>query len=577
MQYIDFIIVAFYLLLVIGLGFWYRKIASKDLRAYFLGGNKIHWLALAMSGSVSTFDITGTMWIVSLLFIMGIKSMWVHWMWGFMIGAFCFAFMGKWVRRSNVMTGAEWMVTRFGDQLDGKIARTAYALMAVITQSVFIGYAFQGIGKFGNVYLDLSPTICAVLIISVTTLYVLLGGLFSVVITDVIQTLILSISGIVIAIIAYTQVTPEMMNTLLPSGWESIKPVWHIQEFAGTENAQYEWFGLLVIAWVMKGFLLNAGGPAQMYDFQRFLSARTERQAAMIGASWSFFLIIRWAMAMGIVMLALHGLSDSSDPEKVMPMVLYEYLPVGFRGLVIAGLLAAFMSTFSSTVNSAASYVVRDFWQTYAFPNAGQRHLIRASYASTLAIVILGILIGRQAQSIAQIFNWLMMALGASVVMPNVLRWYWWRLNGWGYAMGTFFGIILSTLPLFQPDMPMYKSFPIIAGGTFIACVVASYLTRPVNQDLLIRFYEIVKPFGLWKPIAQQCSPQVLEEMKRPYENKWYSIFNTCVGMVAIGSLYLFPMYLVGHWHGHALLYITLALLSMTILYFTWYRYLPED
>ncbi len=82
----------------------------------------MHWLALAMSGAVSTFDITGTMWIVTLITLFGMKSMWNHWMWGFLMGAFFLAYMGKWVRRSRVMTGAEWMVTRFGDGLDGSIA-----------------------------------------------------------------------------------------------------------------------------------------------------------------------------------------------------------------------------------------------------------------------------------------------------------------------------------------------------------------------------------------------------------------------------------------------------------------------
>lgn len=200
---IDYLFILLYFVLVLGMGFWYRKRASLDLESYFLGGKRMHWLALAMSGSVSTFDITGTMWIVSLLFILGMKSMWIHWMWGWMMGAFCLAYMGKWVRRSKVMTGAEWMITRFGDDRGGKIARSAYALMAVITLASFIGYAFQGIGKFVSVYIPLSPTLCALIIIGVTTLYVLVGGLYSVVVTDVIQTVILTIASILIAGVAF--------------------------------------------------------------------------------------------------------------------------------------------------------------------------------------------------------------------------------------------------------------------------------------------------------------------------------------------------------------------------------------
>ncbi|UCD53400.1 MAG: hypothetical protein JSW27_12265, partial [Phycisphaerales bacterium] len=95
--------IAVYFAFVLGAGLWFRRAASESLDAYFLGGRRLHWLALAMSGSVSNFDITGTMWIVSIIYLLGMKSMWHHWMWGFLLGAFFLAYMGKWVRRSNVM------------------------------------------------------------------------------------------------------------------------------------------------------------------------------------------------------------------------------------------------------------------------------------------------------------------------------------------------------------------------------------------------------------------------------------------------------------------------------------------
>ena len=129
-----------------------------------------------MSGSVSNFDITGTMWIVTLIALFGMKSMWNHWMWGFLMGAFFLAYMGKWVRRSRVMTGAEWMLTRFGAGAAGRTARAAYTLMAVVTVVAFVGYAFQGIGKFASIYVGVDPKTCAAVVFAVTTLYVLLGG-----------------------------------------------------------------------------------------------------------------------------------------------------------------------------------------------------------------------------------------------------------------------------------------------------------------------------------------------------------------------------------------------------------------
>ena len=577
MQPIDYAVIAVYFVVVIGLGFWYQRRASRNLDAYFLGGKRLHWLALSMSGSVSTFDITGTMWIVSLLFVAGMRSMWNHWMWGWMMGAFFLAFMGKWVNRSKVMTGAEWMVTRFGDGRAGRVARTAYAFMAVLTQATFIGYAFQGIGKFASVYVPLSATACALIVIGTTTLYVLLGGLYSVVVTDVIQTVILTVASIAIAAVAYSQLSPEALGRALPSGWESVVPRWRMPEMAGVKGYEgYELFGALVIVWVLKGLLLNAGGPAQMYDFQRFLAARSPRDAAKLGASWSLFLIVRWAMCAGIVLLALTGVADVTDPEKVMPTVLQRFLPMGVRGLVVAGLLAAFMSTFSSTVNSGASYLVRDFWQPLTGARSDDRRLVRASYVATIGIVLAGIAIGYPAKSIKQIWDWLMMALGAGVVIPNVLRWYWWRMNGWGYAAGTLGGIVLATVTLFVPGWPLHVTFPLICAGSLAASVGVTLATAPVSGSVLVRFYRTVRPFGAWGPVKQEAHLSD-QELAAPSERPSFSILNCALAMVAITALYLFPMYLVGHWHGHAAVCLGAALAAIAVLAVTWYRNLPPD
>lgn len=576
MEFIDFAIIVIYFIIVIGLGFWYQKRASKDLESYFLSGRSMHWLALAMSGSVSNFDITGTMWIVSLLFLLGMKSMWIHWMWGVMMGAFFMAYMGKWVRRSNVLTAAEWMVTRFGSGRGGLIARTSYALMAVVTLASFIGYAFQGIGKFAAIYVPLEPSTCAIIVIVTTTLYVILGGLYSVVITQVIQTLILTLASIMIAVVAYTRLTPELLGSSIPADWTSLIPQWRIEGLAGTDHAGYELFGALVIVWVIKGLLLNMGGPAQMYDFQLFLATRNPRDAAKVGAAWSLFLVVRWGMCAGITLLALSGIAHVTDPEQIMPIVLQKFLPAGLRGIVIAGLLAAFMSTFSATVNSAASFIVRDLFQPFFKSDANERQLVTYSRIATIGVVIIGIAIGFQAQSIAQIWNWIMMALGAGVIMPNVLRWYWWRMTGWGYAAGTLGGILLSLVALFKPDVPMYAVFPPICTASLIASIAGSWLTRPVDDKILVNFYRTVRPFGMWKPIQRKSGLSDAELSVRS-ERPHLAILNTILGMIAVTGLYLFPMYLVGHWHKAALLCFGAAAAAVIILSVTWYRNLPEN
>lgn len=584
MTILDLSIISLYFSLVVGLGFMYRCRASKDLESYFLAGKNMHWLALAMSGSVSNFDITGTMWIVSILFVLGMKSMWHHWMWGFLMGAFFLAYMGKWVRRSNVMTAAEWMKTRFGENAAGQTARTVYALMAVLTQASFLGYAFQGIGKFAAVYIPLESLgrvfaqyesqILAVFIIGLTTLYVLLGGLYSVVFTDVIQTVILTLSSLIIAGIAWKQMTPNALSHL-PSGFTSLSVPWRISEFAGTDNAHFEFFGALVIVWILKGLLLNAGGPGQMYDFQRFLAARNERDAAKVGAAWSGFLIVRWAMVMGITLLALTGSVGVSDSEQVMPVVLRDFLPWGLRGLVLAGLLAAFMSTFSSTVNSGAAFIVRDIWQPFKRKKTTEKQAVKFSYIATILLVILGLGIGVQGKSIADIWNWMMMALGAGIIIPNVLRWYWWRMNGWGYALGTMGGMVLSLVALLFKDAPDFIVFPLIVVASMSLCILGSLLTPPVEQEVLQKFYDIVQPFGFWKPV--RIKKNGLEPIfKSNSESPTRIVLNVIMGMLAIFSFYLVPMHLVGHWYLYSMLWACLGLGAICVLKFTWYDHLPK-
>ena len=593
MDLIDYAIVLFYFSVVIGLGFWYQKRASRNLGAYFLGGKSIHWLALAMSGSVSNFDITGTMWIISILFVLGMKSMWHHWMWGFLMGAFFMSYMGKWVRRSNVMTAAEWMKTRFGTDAGGKLSRTAYAVMAVLTIASFIGYAYQGIGKFASVYVPLEslaqyssiprlqyilttyePDVLAVTIIGITTLYVILGGLYSVVVTDVIQTIILTVGSIIIAYIAWSKLTPDLLAQL-PQGWTSLNVPWRIKEFAGMDSANFEFFGALVIVWVLKGLLLNAGGPAQMYDFQRFLAARDARDAAKVGAAWSCFLIVRWAMAIGIALLGLTVITNITDSEQVMPVVLRELLPTGIRGIVIAGLLAAFMSTFSSTVNSGASFIVRDIWQPYFRPQADDRESVRFSYLATFLVVLTGVIIGMLVDSIAQIWNWMMMVLGAGMAVPNVLRWYWWRINGWGYSMGTFVGILLSLAALFFPDLPVYYVFPLICSVSLLVSIAVSLATKPVDHNILVNFYTSVRPFGAWRHIRKE-SGLSREELAGTSESVSLTIINIILAMLGICGLYLFPMYLVGHWYGSSMIWLGLAVAAIVTLRYTWYNNLPD-
>jgi hypothetical protein len=242
----------------------------------------------------------------------------------------------------------------------------------------------------------------------------------------------------------------------------------------------------------------------------------------------------------------------------------------------VAGLLAAFMSTFSSTVNSGASFIVRDIWQVYIRPNSSDRQAMRFSYVATLLLVLLGIGIGFQGTSIADIWNWMMMALGAGVIVPNVLRWYWWRLNGWGYALGTLAGLLLSCVALFFKQAPDYLVFPLVVSGSTLACLLGSLLTPSVPFPVLKTFYRTVRPFGFWKPVARASSLSPGQAPPRS-ERIGRVLGNTALGMLAILAFYVSPMYLVGHQYARAGLWAAAGALAVAALRFTWYASLGGE
>ncbi len=570
---VDMTLVAVYLVAVVSLGLVMKRRAAKNIGSYFLGDRQLPWWALAMSGSSSYFDITGTMWIVGLFVVMGLKGMWVQWIWGFIIPVFYMTFMGKWIRRSGVMTGSEWMETRFGTGRAGELARASYTLYAVLTITAFLAYGATGMGKFGAVFLPLPEHACAALILGVTGLYVIVGGFHGVVLVEIFQTIVLTIGALLIAWLGFTHVTPEMIQAKVAPDWGSLMPVWRFDSPDG--SAEYELFGLLLMIWVVKGTLLSFSGPEQLYDFQRFLAAKSPRDAQKLGALWGVIHTVRWPMAMGLAVMGITGLAQTGDPEKVLPSVIQTMLPTGVRGVVLAALLSGFLATFNSTVNGGASYIVKDIYHKYLHPGATQRQLILASYASSALLVLMGIAVSFAASSINQMFTWIMGTLGAGVLLPNVLRWYWWRVNGWGYAAGAFSGMALPLVQALAPqfnDQPLHVTFPVIALAVLAITVAVSFLTPPTDPAALEKFYRAVRPSGWWGPVARKTglAPAVRAEFRD-------DMMNVLIGIPWLAAMWLCPVYLVLHRFAEAGTAFAVTAALSVVLWKTWYQRLTEE
>ena len=585
---LDQIIVVVYLLTIMGIGFAMKRRAARGMSAYFLGGRQLPWWALAMSGSSSYFDITGTMWIVSLFILLGLKGMWVHWLWGFPITAFYLAYMGKWIRRSGVLTGAEWMYTRFGRERDGDLARLAYTIFAVLTITALLGYGAIGMGKFGAVFLPFEPFTCSVLILCVTGLYVVAGGLHGIVRVEIVQTIVLSTGAIMFAVTGWRHFDAAKLAAKVPEGWHSILPSMHPTELQGVVSGgtDFSLFGALVAVWLAKGLLLCLSGPEQLFDFQRFLAARDARDASKLGALWGVIHTLRWPFTMAIAVMAIIGIGDPAldaalrkDPEAALPLIIGAMLPHGLVGFMLAALLSGFLATFSSTVNGGAAYLVKDIYQRYVNPQADQRTLIRASYVASALLIVTGLVISRLGTSINTAFMWIFGTLAAGILPANVLRWYWWRLNGWGYAAGIFGGMALSLGQVFgdtylwRTPLPLYVGFPVIALASSVISVVVALLTKPTDESTLARFYETVQPAGAWgrvKASVLAANPQFRREA--PFAR---DALNTFLSLVAISALYVATLYLILHRYEVAFACFGTTIALGVVLFFTWYRNLP--
>jgi solute:Na+ symporter, SSS family len=592
---IDTAIIGIYLALIIAAGFVVSKLASKNVDSYFLAGKSMPWYFLGISNASSMFDITGTMWLVYLLFAYGLKSAWIPWVWPTFNQIFGMVYLSIWLRRSNVVTGAQWISTRFGNGSGARLAHISVVVFALVSVVGFMGYAFQGIGKFAVVFLpwDISPEVYALIFMAITTIYVLVGGMYSVVLTDVIKYVIMTIVSFVIGFVAINRTTVAQIESSVPAGWKSIGFGWkHGLDWSGLVDSlnakmaadDFGLFGVFFMMILFKGVLASMAGPCPNYDMQRVLSTKSPRESALM--SWFVSVaqfIPRYMLITGIAVLALvyympqlSSISGETDFEQLLPYIINDFLPVGLVGLMIAGLLAAFMSTFDSTVNAGAAYLVVDIYKRYINPNASDKKYIHASYLCTILVVVVGILFGFMTESIGSVTMWIVAGLYGGYLAPNVLKWYWWRLNGFGYFAGMISGVVAAlAFPSLLPEMTAINSFPFILIISAIASIVASYCSNPEDEETLKAFYKTIRPWGFWKPVYEMVIKDD-PEFKRNKDFK-RDMVNVGVGIIWQLSLAIIPIYFIIREHKAMWITIGVTVITSVFLKFNWYNKLEKD
>ena len=606
---IDLIIILIYLSATVVIGLLLRKKASKSKEAYMLGGNTLPWYLLGLSNASGMFDISGTVWLVTLLFVYGLKSIWLPWLWPVFNQIFLMVFLSIWLRRSWAATGGEWVTSRF----TGKGALQSHiviVIFAIILGLGYLAYGFIGIGKFIEIFIPWSAVspylpftiapeyvahfygICFTLF---AIFYSLIGGMLSIVWADVIQYSLMAISGVIIGIIAMvalaksTLVVPESwMNPFfgnkLSLDWTNI-----ISEVNGKIKSDgYEIFNLFSIFFTMmlfKGILVSLAGPAPTYDMQKILSARSPREAALMSGSVSLILMpFRYFMIAGFAVLALifynqlnlTNTAGNIDFEQILPAAISQFVPIGLMGILLAGLIAAFMGTFAGTLNATQAYIVNDIYLKFINTKAPPVKIKSINWLAGLVMVLISFVIGFFAKDVNDILQWIVSAAYGSYVVSNVLKWYWWRFNGSGFFWGMVGGLIcaLSFRFLF-PGVLDLKTFPLMLLISTVCAILGTYTSPPTDEAVLKSFYKKVRPWGFWRPIHEK----VLADHPGFEGNTDFKrdMFNVLIGVIWQTCLVIFPIYLVLLKTVPFIISIGIAILCTWILKKNWYDKLPNE
>jgi len=603
---LDLSIIVVYLLAVTAIGFAMRKRAAKSVESYLLGGKDIPWYMLGLSNASGMFDISGTMWLVTIGFVYGLKSIWLPWLWPTFNQIFLMVFLSAWLRRSNVTTGAEWIETRFGNGTGARLSHTVVVVFALIGGLGFLAYGFVGLGKFVEIFVpweavqpylgihiapEFVPHFYGIIFTLAAVLYTILGGMRSIVLADVLQFTIMTISAVVVGVIAMTALAHTPL--VVPDGWMSPWFGWELDlDWTGiitevNHKISGDQFGLFTIFFMMmvfKGILVSAAGPAPNYDMQKILATKSPREASLMSGFVSLVLApARYLMIAGFVVLGLLFYErldlisgGQLDFEQILPSAINEFVPAGFTGLLLAGLAAAFVSTFSGTLNAAQAYVVNDLYHKYIDPKASQKRTVIVNYASGLLIVVVSIVLGFFAKNVNNMLQWIVSALWGAYLSSNVLKWYWWRFNGHGYFWGMVAGIVPALIaPTIWPEvLPLYY-FPHLMGISLAGCILGTYLTKPTDEETLKTFYRTVRPWGFWGPIQRKVEAEY-PDFKRNTNFK-RDMVNVVVGTVWQTALVVLPIYFVlMRWTPVAVSAVIVAV-TMIILKKNWYDKLEED
>lgn len=523
---IDWLIVLAYMIASLGMGFYLARRASGSMEDFFVSGRSLTWWLAGTSMAATTFSIDTPLYIAGVVGNRGIVGNWEWWCFAASHAVLIYVFARLW-RRSEVITDAELIELRYSGKSAAWLRGIKAFLFAVPINCITTGYGMlaavkviDGLGIYeslglgdGELVLGMDPKLLSVIGVSVLVLvYAGLAGLWGVVVTDFFQFFLALFGAILVAVYAIR--APEVGGL---AGLAEKAQAFTEFDVLSFVPITLDFEGGLRLGWnALAGISAStfvAYTMVQWWTFrrsdgggefiQRLVSAKDEAEAEK--AAWFFnimnYVVRTWPWVL-VALAALVLFPDLEDKELGYPMLMVRFLPAGILGLVVASLLAAFMSTVSTNINWGASYLTNDLYRRFIHPEATQKELVRVGRLASVLITAFGAAAAFFADDVATVFR-LVIAVGTGPGVVLILRWFWWRINAWAELSSMIAGFLAGVFTTLVPVLTIadfgIRLF-VITGITTVVWVTAMLLTRPEREETLEAFYRKVRPPGPgWK------------------------------------------------------------------------------
>ncbi|MEX2178008.1 MAG: sodium:solute symporter family protein [Gemmatimonadaceae bacterium] len=519
-SWVDWAIVAGYFVLSAAIGFAFTKRGSASMSEYFISGRKVPWWLAGISMVATTFAADTPLAVTGLVATKGVAGNWLWWNM-VMSGILTVFFFARLWRRAGVMTDVELAEVRYGGTRAAVLRGFRALYLAIPINLIIMGWVTMAMVKILTISLGISPWLAVGICFVVTTAYAVAAGMWAVLWTDFFQFILMMTAVIVLAVYAVDAAGGMLIvkaNAVRVFGSEAA--AFSVLPVRMTEGgiAAYAWMPLMTLfvfiamqwwaAWY-PGAEPGGGG----YVAQRIFSARTERDGVL---ATLFFQVAHYAIRpwpwiiTALATLVLYP--DLVNKEEGYVRVFVDHLPTPWRGVMLAGFAAAYMSTMATQLNWGASYLVNDVYKRFMRRDATEKHYVNVARVCTLILFLAALVVARHITTIEGAWKFLI-ALGAGTGLVLILRWYWWRINAWSEISAMTASFITSIIaiqvipPRFAAGDPRADSWVLVTtvAVSTIVWLVVTFATRPEPDAVLDAFYRRVRPGGRgWLPVSQR-------------------------------------------------------------------------